>query len=295
MDIVYAMVAACMFGGLTVAIRWGLERTGDAVFGAVVPGLIALGVIGAAVLVSLGFRDQGDVAGLWRFALGGLLAPGGTQIVVTRAVQLSGASRTGILISASPVLAAALAIVALGEPIRLVLAISTFMIVAGSMVLAWPKNPSRTWPFQSSSALGLVLGLLAAVLIGAQANVFRWASSEGDVSPFLAGAAAFTSAAALLCVYLMTRGKGSVVVGLARASKAFFPAGVLAALSYVTLLLAYEHGRVTVVAPLAATQGLWAVLLATVLLGVQAEAITTRVLVAGLLVVGGSALVGIFR
>ena len=43
------------------------------------------------------------------------------------------------------------------------------------------------------------------------------------------------------------------------AAPAFAPAGVALGLAYVCLLVAFDHGRVSIVAPLNATQSLWAV------------------------------------
>jgi uncharacterized membrane protein len=60
------------------------------------------------------------------------------------------------------------------------------------------------------------------------------------------------------------------------------------------LLEAFSHGRVSVVAPLNATQSLWAVAFAAAALG-KTEAIGSRLVVAGALVVAGGALIGIVR
>ena len=60
------------------------------------------------------------------------------------------------------------------------------------------------------------------------------------------------------------------------------------------LLEAFSHGRVSVVAPLNATQSLWAVVFAAVVLG-KTEAIGSRLVVAGVLIVAGGALIGVVR
>ena len=54
--------------------------------------------------------------------------------------------------------------------------------------------------------------------------------------------------------------------GYGVAVRAFFPAGVLFGLSYAALFEAYYRGRVTVVAPLVATESLWGVIFAALLL-----------------------------
>ena len=76
---------------------------------------------------------------------------------------------------------------------------------------------------------------------------------------------------------------------------AYAPAGIALGLGYVFLLAAFDHGRVSIVAPLNATQSLWAVVFAAVLIGRHHEGIGRRLVVAGPLVVAGSAVIGIVR
>jgi drug/metabolite transporter (DMT)-like permease len=75
---------------------------------------------------------------------------------------------------------------------------------------------------------------------------------------------------------------------------AFAPAGLALALGYGTLLAAFDHGRVGVVSPLNATGSLWAVLLATPVIGTS-EGIGRRTILAALLIVAGGALIGALR
>jgi drug/metabolite transporter (DMT)-like permease len=55
-----------------------------------------------------------------------------------------------------------------------------------------------------------------------------------------------------------------------------------------------SHGRVTVVAPLNATQSIWGIVFAAILVG-AGELIGRRTVAAGLLVVAGGALIGATR
>ena len=71
-------------------------------------------------------------------------------------------------------------------------------------------------------------------------------------------------------------------------------AGLCLGLAYSALVAGLDTGRVSVVAPLNATQSLWAVVFAAVLLR-RTEAIGRRVVLAAALVVAGSALIGAFR
>jgi uncharacterized membrane protein len=77
--------------------------------------------------------------------------------------------------------------------------------------------------------------------------------------------------------------------------RAFAPAGAALALAYALLFEAFDRGRVSIVAPLNATQSLWAVLISTLVLGRATEMIGRRLVVAGLLVVAGAAFIGAVR
>jgi uncharacterized membrane protein len=93
---------------------------------------------------------------------------------------------------------------------------------------------------------------------------------------------------------LITRPQ-AVRSGLSSAVVAYAPAGVALGLGYAFLLLAFDHGRVSIVAPLNATQSLWAVVFAALLIGRQHEGIGPKLVAAGLLVVAGSSIIGIVR
>jgi uncharacterized membrane protein len=70
------------------------------------------------------------------------------------------------------------------------------------------------------------------------------------------------------------------------------PAGLLVGISYVCLFEAYFHGRVSVVSPLIATESLWGVGLAALVLG-QSEAVGSRVVLGAVAIVGGSVAIGL--
>jgi uncharacterized membrane protein len=74
----------------------------------------------------------------------------------------------------------------------------------------------------------------------------------------------------------------------------FLGVGGLLGLSYVSLFEAYYRGRVTVVSPLIATESLFAVLLALLLLR-HSEVVGRRLALGALLVVAGGVLIGAYR
>ena len=67
--------------------------------------------------------------------------------------------------------------------------------------------------------------------------------------------------AGTITLYLLaTRGRGWST-GFGQTIRVFLPAGLLFGLSYAALFEAYYRGRVSVVAPLVATESLWGVAL----------------------------------
>jgi drug/metabolite transporter (DMT)-like permease len=80
----------------------------------------------------------------------------------------------------------------------------------------------------------------------------------------------------------------------ARRLLAFVPAGLLFGISYVALFEAYFHGRVTVVSPIVATESLWGILVAALVLR-RSELVGRRLVAGAVLVVAGGAVIGAFR
>ncbi|MGD9765697.1 MAG: DMT family transporter [Candidatus Binatia bacterium] len=286
MDILFAILSAVLFGTMAVAIRVGLRRA-DPESGAIVMTAIAFLI---AVVTALLFADFGATQGLWRFVVAGAIAPGASQILYVSAIRDAGASRTGIIVGTAPVLAALLAIALLDERLPLGLALATALIVIGTMVLAW--EPGRPVAFRP---IGLVYAGLCSILFGLVAIAMRWAASGSDVSPALAGAVTLGTGLVVTSILAALLGRRVQVAQLPALARAFLPAGFMCGSSYMLLLEAYERGRVTVVAPLSATESLWAVLGATVVLGRAADAIGWRVVVAAVLIVAGGVLVGWMR
>ena len=110
--VLLALASAALFGGMTVALRLalrGLDDPGGAAVATVIPAL-------AVSLVAAGF--QPDLHGTWPFLLAGLMAPGGSQILFTLAVREVGASRTSVMVGGAPLVAVAIALVFLHEPLR---------------------------------------------------------------------------------------------------------------------------------------------------------------------------------
>jgi drug/metabolite transporter (DMT)-like permease len=272
--VLLALASAALFGGMTVAVRLGLRGGGEAGGAALATVIPALGV----ALVAASFRH--DLHHIWPFLLAGLLAPGGSQVLFTLAVREIGASRTSVMVGAAPLVAVAIALVFLGEPVRVSLLVGALAVVAGGVLLAAERDrPGHL------RARGLLYAAGAATLFATRDNVVR--ALHAHASPETAAAATLVAGTILAAAW--TRRAPT-----ARELRRLAPAGVLFGLSYVCLFEAYWRGRVTVVSPLVATESLWGVALSALLIR-HTEGMGRRLALGALLIVVGGAVIGATR
>ena len=285
MAAVYGALAGMLFGAMGVVLRIGLDRGGDAEGGAAIAA-----AVGACTAVVIAVAGGGDVvpAELWPFALAGAFVPGVSSIVMFHSIRLAGPSRALVVIGAAPLLSVVLALLLLDEPFVPELAIGTVLVVAAGMLLAGEARP------QHVRVLGLVLALTCAAMFAGRDILARWAAREEHPPPLVATATSLTFATAAVLTWLVVVRRRTIAERLQRGRGAFLVAGLCLGLAYAALLSGLDTGRVTVVAPLNATQSLWGVVFAALLLR-RTEAIGRRIVLAAVLVVAGGALIGVFR
>jgi drug/metabolite transporter (DMT)-like permease len=284
--VLLAAGSALFFGALAVTIRLALARGIDAEAASLVTTVIAGVICALAALVTGDFSNVswGDT---WPFFVTGLFAPGISQILFTRAVGVIGPSRTAIVVGISPVLSAAIAVTVLGEPLHVALVLGTLLVVAGGTLLVRERGGPA-----ALLSLGVVLSLSAALLFSIRDNLVRWAARGTDVPGFVAATASLVSATVVILLVVASRPNARARIR--KAALPFVPSGLVYGISYAALYSAFDRGRVTIVAPLVATESLFAVLISLVLLR-RTERIGPRLLLAAGLVVGGGALISSFR
>jgi drug/metabolite transporter (DMT)-like permease len=284
--VLLALGAAVSFGALAVTIRLALHPPLDAEAASLVTTFLA-GVCCVVLAVARSDFSGLDWGDTWPFFVTGLFAPGISQILFTRAVGLIGPSRTAVMVGVSPVLSAAIAIVVLDEPLHVALVIGTLLVVAGGTLLVRERvGPGGFISF------GITLALGAALLFAIRDNLVRWASRGSDVPGFVSASASLASATLVIAIVVLLRGNS--VARVRQASRPFVLSGLVYGASYACLYSAFDRGRVTIVAPLVATESLWAVLISMVVLR-RSERIGPRLLIAAALVVSGGALISGFR
>jgi drug/metabolite transporter (DMT)-like permease len=277
-----ALISAVLFGAMSVGLRLGLNRRPDAALATVAT------VVGALVVALVATAAEAPSRGVhardaWPFLLAGILQPGVGPILVSLAIREVGASRASVVFGSAPLVSVAIALVLLDEPLQWALVLGAVLIVAGGVELARARDRP-----EHLRAIGLFYAVVVTIIFAARDNLVRWLAGETPVPP---GAAA-----------LATLVGGGVVIGLVLVPRVrswdgvwpFLGVGVVFGLSYVSLFEAYYRGRVTVVSPLVATESLFGVLLALLLLR-RTELVGRALVIGAFLVVLGGALIGAYR
>jgi drug/metabolite transporter (DMT)-like permease len=279
-----SLASAVLFGGMSVALGFSVMRSRDALVGAFATAFSGFCV--CAIVALLGREWGGE---LWPYFLAGLLAPGGAQLLFVLGVREAGPARASVIAGAAPLVAVTIAIIALGEPAQAPLLLGAVAIVGGGVALIAER--ARPEHFR---AVGLVYAFGCTVLFATRDNVVRHIASDSTVPPQLAAAATILSGTVLVFVVLAVARRGRVFADIRREGPHFVLPGVLWGASYAFLFEAFYRSRVTVVSPLVATESLFAVLLAVLLLR-RRELVGRHLILGATLVVVGGALIGAFR
>jgi DME family drug/metabolite transporter len=282
-------LAGALFGLFAVAVRYGLSSGVPVEIGAAVTSATGFLVVSAVALVSGAFSEHMDGRDVLVFAAIGAAVPGLSQIAFNQAVRHAGAARTAVLIGVAPLLSFVLAAVFLGESVSPGLVAGAALIVAAGASLSFERI--RPEGFRT---IGALLAVLCAGLFAIRDTLIRWASGDATLDPLLRTVVSLAAAALVLLVWSSLTRRARPPVSLRAAIKPFLPAGVCLGAAYLCVIVALDRGRVTIVAPLNATQSLWGVIFAAALLG-KREAIGPRLVGAAVLVVAGGVLIGVSR
>jgi drug/metabolite transporter (DMT)-like permease len=279
-----ALLSAVLFGGMSVSLGFSMRRSRDALVGAFATAFSGLVV---CAVVALAGREWGGT--LWPFLLAGLLAPGGAQLLFVLGVREAGPARASVIAGAAPLVAVTIAILALGEPVRIPLLAGAVLIVAGGLALVAERDRPETF-----RAIGLLYSFGCVILFATRDNLVRHVAADSTVAPQLAASATILSGTLLVFAVLAITRRRRVFADIRREGPHFVLPGVLWGASYAFLFEAFYRSRVTVVSPLVATESLFAVLLAVLLLR-RTELVGRHLLLGAALVVCGGALIGAFR
>lgn len=284
--VLLACASAALFGAMSVAVRFAFRQVDDAELGSLAMSSVALALTGVIGLVAARGSGLGEA---WPFLIAGVIAPGVSQIFFVRAVRDAGAARTSVLMGTAPLVAVAIALTILREPVSAALLAGGALIVAGGVALA----NERVRP-EDFRRLGVLFAVAATVLFAVRDNVLRAIAKGSDVDPLVAAAVSLLAGSVTVTLYLAVTRRGSWGRGYGRAVRAFAPAGAFFGLSYAMLFEAYYRGRVSVVAPLVATESLWGVAFSALFLR-RSELVGRRLVLGAVLIVAGGVLIGVTR
>jgi drug/metabolite transporter (DMT)-like permease len=280
-----AVASAVLFGAMSVTLRLALRRHSDPEVGALATAITALLPCGAIALATAHWR--GDIL---PFLLAGLLAPGASQILYVLAIRDAGPSRTSVLVGVAPLVSVTIALAALGEPVRGGLVAGAVLIVLGGLALVGERV--RPEDFRRA---GVLFALASTVFFAGRDNVVRHFAEDTRVPPQIAACLTLVAGGTLMSAYLVAaRGPRGLAGSLRRALVPFLPGGILWGLSYAALFEAFYRGRVSVISPLVATESLFGVVFAALVLR-RSELVGRHVWLGALLIVAGGTLIGAFR
>jgi len=280
--VLLAAASAFLFGLMTVLLRFSLRAPAPPEVGALFVLLPALPITFVAAIAHGSF----DLPAAWPFLLAGLVAPACSQVLFTYAIREAGPSRASVTVGTAPLIAVAIALVFLDEPLVAGLVVGAVLIVAGGIVLL--SDPDRP---EHVRLLGIALAGLATLAFATRDSLIRWLGTEAtEVDPGVAAFATTLSATAAIAVFTAVRRARPSMA----AARAYLAPSLCYGLSYICVFEAFFRGRVSVVSPIVATESLWAVALSALLLR-KHELVGLRLWLGAVLVVTGGVLIGVFR
>lgn len=240
---------------------------------------VAVGVIGlwAAVLLWVP-RDAYQLSAVPFFVVSGLVGTAAGRFLRVVSIDKVGASVSAAITNLHPFIAAALAILILGERVTLTILAGTLVIVLGTVLLSLSgrvvgfRRVHLLYPFLSASCFGVV------------AIIRKLGLSQ--TGPLLGSAINMTTALVAFTGYLLVSGNFSEVLCDRRSFLYFVGAGITENAGVYLVLVALSLGNVSVVTPLAGTAPLFVLPMAFFFLkGV--EKLTWRIVVGSTLIVLG--------
>ncbi len=284
-----ALGSGVLFGVLAVGLRRGFATVNDAELGAfqtqIVGFFVALSI--AAVGLQL---DDASWFEVWPFLVLGIVSPGLTQVMFAQSVKHIGASRGMVFTGMIPLSSGFAALILLDEPFTIALLFGTLLVVFGGMLLVWDRVRPPNY-----RAIGIAWALASLVFFALRDNMARFLTTDRETPPLAAAAALLIGASIALGIYLVvTRTPRSAIAQIRSSFRPFLIAGLAFGAGYAMLLSAFARGKVTIVSPLNSTFILWTVVLSAIFLG-RSEAISKRLLIAAILVLGGVAIVAATR
>ncbi|MBM4261806.1 MAG: DMT family transporter [Deltaproteobacteria bacterium] len=230
------------------------------------------------------------LATTWIFMLVGLFQPGLTRLLTYKGINTLGVAITDPIRASTPLFSAILAIIFLGEQVTLPIVVATLMIIAGITLLSWRTGSMKLL----GSAMFLWYPIGASALAGAS-QVVRKFGLASVAHPFLAAAVTATSS---LVISLIVMGYVEKTQETWKVNRQcfwwFVAAGITISLGMTCIYYALDLGKVSAVIPVSSTGPLFSLLLTWLFLR-DVERVTPRIVISALMIVGGVALISLWK
>jgi uncharacterized membrane protein len=206
----------------------------------------------------------------------------GVRVLAYTGVMKIGASRSGSLQSIGPLISSMIAVSILDEPITTPIVVGTLLVVGGVVTVSW-KAEREVADFRWHH---LLLPVGAACLTGMNHPLRRYAFSISDEPLFFS---AFMGLVSMLgfWLYRAATPRKQPLDWNSAALLPFLLTGLFETLSIVLIMTSLSIGRVVVVAPIAGTYPVWALIGAKLFLR-DVEKITLKTTIGILSVVAGT-------
>jgi drug/metabolite transporter (DMT)-like permease len=281
-----AFITAICYASALVASRRGLKySTPDTV--TCVSILVQNASLWSAVFLTGGIPPLSWVA-VGIFCIVGTFQMG-VRLFAYNGVLKIGASRSSSLQSISPLISATIAIAILKEPASTLIIAGTVLVVCGIALVSWKAErelPSFRW-------WHLLLPIGAALLTGINHPLRRYAFSLSNEPLFFSAFMGLVSLGGFL-IYRSVSPQKQRLDWSAGARWPFLWTGISETLSIVFIMTSLSLGRVVLVAPIAATYPVWALIGAKIFLR-DVERITLKTVIGILSVVAGTVAIHLGR
>jgi drug/metabolite transporter, DME family len=274
-----AFITSLCYASALVSARHGLKYSTPTTV-TLVSILMQNLLLWSAVFLTGGVHDV-PWEGVALFALVGVFQLG-VRLLAYTGVEKIGASRSSALQSINPLISAAIAIIILREQTTLLIVSGTLLVVLGIILLSWKPERQlagfRRWH--------LLLPLGAACLTGMNHPIRRYALVIANEPLFFSALMGTVSLGAFM-IYLAVWPQPQRLVWNREGLLPFLATGFFETLSIVFIITSLSIGEVIVIAPIAASYPVWALIGARIFLR-DAEPINLKVVLGVVSVVAGN-------
>lgn len=282
---VFAVLFAAMLGIASIFSRRGLEH------GSYYALLVISLAVGSAIFTVITFLTTGfadtPIRGVIYTAVGAVFGSVVGRALYFLGIEYLGPGKALSINATSPLYAAMLAWLVLGETITPLVVLGTLTVVVGIVVLS---KDIRTQTEQEDHSVTVVVYPLVGALMGAISVILRKIALDTDIAPIEAITVNMVVGFLVASPLLATRLRGEIVDIDRRALGNFVVASTIMAVGLVFYFEGLQSTNASIFYPLVQTQPLFAVVFSALLLR-QLEIITRWSVLGSIIVVVGATLV----